>query len=248
MWHTLGQGEVALVCQRSMYQLGCISLVLIGVGELCIHHLQHTETYKWAPIRASFSSSLIRIHPDVYSFSLSQVATLWHPLLRQGHVNQCTHQQTHTHTHTYIYTYTNVRTSIHKCTHHMKWRGYLPFFRQCRSCFCHSQWPVLFTDRSNRVRTTSMEWMVSKMRAFCLSSNTCEEPSEEPEPCREGKMKVCAQRYMYMYHLIRDMRALPYYKQKTQWLCDQKYNTPPPIGPTVTSTGTLNPYHYIKGS
>ena len=34
-----------------------------------------------------------------------------------------------------------------------------------------------------------MEWMVSKMRAFCLSSSTCVEPSEEPGFCKQGEGK-----------------------------------------------------------
>ena len=35
---TLGEGEVALVCEGRVHQLGGVSLVLIGIFKLCVHH------------------------------------------------------------------------------------------------------------------------------------------------------------------------------------------------------------------
>ena len=36
--HTLCEGEVTFVSERSVDKLGSIALVLIGVGELSVHH------------------------------------------------------------------------------------------------------------------------------------------------------------------------------------------------------------------
>lgn len=35
---TLCESEVAFVCERSVHQLGCIALVLVGVGKLGVVH------------------------------------------------------------------------------------------------------------------------------------------------------------------------------------------------------------------
>ena len=41
--HTLCEGEVTFVCEGSVDKLGSIALVLVGVGELSIHHTEYTQ-------------------------------------------------------------------------------------------------------------------------------------------------------------------------------------------------------------
>ena len=42
--HALCESEVALVSERRVHKLGCIALVLIGVGELSVYHTQQAKT------------------------------------------------------------------------------------------------------------------------------------------------------------------------------------------------------------